>query len=128
MLLKEIKGGLLGVYIYSWNRIELQNRGALHIHLLLWIKVIEAIKNNYINNDYIWARMHPNKEVNDKVKKYQIHTAALICGHHFVQSNLNVKYISTSINGENFKYLKTKKEIEKMSENDQNIFKESTFD
>ena len=52
----------------------MQNRGALHIHLLLWIKVNKAIKNNYINNDYIWARMHPNKEVNDKVKKYQIHT------------------------------------------------------
>ena len=227
--------------MYSWYRVELQNRGALHIHLLLWIKD-DKITKIFNVNDCIRARMHQNTEVNDKVKKYQIHTcqsprcfkygkklftkckygfpfelcpedfldeennlykykrlieddrkivpynptllllwdghmniqfvtkkgleqylvkyiskvepsqfvnykhetsikqflelriisaleaAALICGHHFVQSNLQVKYISTSINGDNFKYLKTKKEISNMSEADNNIFKESTYD
>ena len=57
-----------------------------------------------------------------------IEAAALICGHHFVQSNIQVKYISTSINGDNFKYLKTKKELAKMEENDMNVFKETTYD
>jgi hypothetical protein len=57
-----------------------------------------------------------------------LEAAALICGHHFVQSNLQVKYISTSINGDNFKYLKTKKETSNMSETNDNIFKESTYD
>ena len=35
LLMKEIKNGILGEYTHSWYRVELQNRGALHIHLLL---------------------------------------------------------------------------------------------
>ena len=59
--------------MYSWYRVELQNRGALHIHLLLWIKD-DKITKIFNVNDCIRARMHQNTEVNDKVKKYQIHT------------------------------------------------------
>jgi hypothetical protein len=237
LLLKEIKNGIVGEYIFSWYRVEMQNRGALHIHLLLWVKL-----DKLFTKDLILATMHENTEVSAKVKKYQIHScqsprcfqygkknyskckygfpfdlcvdnyldeinnvykyrrineedknivpynpallllwdghmniqlvtkhgieqylvkyiskvepsqfvnyksqptiknflelriisaleaSSLICGHHFVHSNIQVRYISTSINGDNFKYLKTKKEIENMADEDVNIFKESTYD
>ena len=57
-----------------------------------------------------------------------LEAAAIICEHHFVQSNMQVKYITTSINGDNFKYLKTKRELENMNAEDNNIFKETTYD
>jgi hypothetical protein len=52
-----------------------------------------------------------------------LEAAAIICGHHFVQSNMQVKYITTSING--FKHLKTRRELENMNAEDNNIFKET---
>ena len=85
------------------------------------------------------SKVEPSQFVNYKVqpsvKKFlelrivsSLEAAALICGHHFVQSNMYVKYITTSINGDNFKYLKTKKQIKNMYEEDYSIFKESTYD
>ncbi len=65
-MLKEIKNGLLGEYVYSWYRVELQHRGAFHIHMLLWLN----IKNT--SNELILATMHDNPDVKAKVKKYQI--------------------------------------------------------
>jgi hypothetical protein len=41
---------------------------------------------------------------------------------------MQVKYITTSINGDNFKYLKTKRELENMNAEDNNIFKKTTYD
>jgi hypothetical protein len=67
-MLEENKNGLLGEYVYSWYRVELQHRGALHIHMLLWLN----IKNT--SNELILATMHDNPDVKAKVKKYQIHT------------------------------------------------------
>ena len=43
---------------------------ALHIHLLLWIKMETEI----VNSNIVWATLHENSEVTTKVKKYQIHT------------------------------------------------------
>ena len=57
-----------------------------------------------------------------------LEAAALLCGHHFVQSNIQVKYISSSINGDNFKFLKTKNELAKLDEFDDNVFKDNTYD
>ena len=238
LIMKEIKNGLLGEYTHSWYRVELQNRGAIHIHLLLWVKVQQTL----IHSNLVWATTHENTEVTAKVRKYQMHTcqsprcfkygkrmftkckygfpfdlcdenyldeennlhkykrineedrrivpyhptlllfwdghmniqyvtkkgieqylvkyiskvepsqyvnykpnntvkqflelrvisaleaAALICGHHFVQSNIQVKYITTSINGDNFKYLKTKREVANMNAESNNYFKDSTYD
>ena len=57
-----------------------------------------------------------------------LEASALILGHHFVQSNFRVKYLNTTINGANFKFLKTKKQLNELKTDDENIFKESTFD
>jgi hypothetical protein len=56
-MLKEIKNGLLGEYVYSWYRVELQHRVALYIHMLLWLN----IKNT--SNELILATMHDNPDV-----------------------------------------------------------------
>ncbi len=45
-----------------------------------------------------------------------------------MQSNIQVKYISSSINGDNFKFLKTKNELAKLDEFDDNVFKDNTDD
>ncbi len=34
-----------------------------------------------------------------------IEAAAVVCGHHFVQSTFNVKFLPTDIDGENYKFL-----------------------
>jgi hypothetical protein len=36
ILISQIKKGLLGKCLNYWYRIELQNRGALHVHMLIW--------------------------------------------------------------------------------------------
>jgi hypothetical protein len=41
---------------------------------------------------------------------------------------LQVKYISSSINGDNFKFFKTKNELAKLDEFDDNVFKDNTYD
>jgi hypothetical protein len=83
------------------------------------------------------SKVEPSQYVNYKAKSSiksflelriisALEAAAIICGHHFVQSQ--VKYITTSINGDNLKYLKTKRELENMNADDNNIFKETTYD
>ena len=85
------------------------------------------------------SKVEPSQYVNYKAKSSiksflelriisALEAAAIICGHHFVQSNMQVKYITTSINGDNLKYLKTKRELENMNADDNNIFKETTYD
>ena len=75
-----------------------------------------------------------SRQHNNTVKQFlelsvisALEAAALICGHHFVQSNIQVKYITTSINGDNFKYLKTKREVANMNSESNNYFKDSTY-
>ena len=95
-------------------------------------KGIEQYLVKYISKDE--PSQFVNYKVQPSVKKFlelrivsSLEEAALICGHHFVQSNMYVKYITTSINGDNFKYLKTKIQIKNMCEEEYSIFKESTF-
>ena len=49
--------------------MELQNRGSLHVHLLLWVLPDENISQNLI-----LATTPEHSEITAKVKKYQIHT------------------------------------------------------
>ena len=240
LIISQIKKGLLGKCKNYWYRIELQNRGALHVHMIIWLS--EKIHNNTISACVPIIGDDLIKSIRDKVIKYQVHkcyenrcfssgnnfykkckygfpfdlceedhfdnnsntfkykrineqdksivpynlallelwdghinvqrvtkrgleqylvkyiskvepsyfvkhkksntikdflelrvvssleAAALLCGHHFVQSTFFVKYLNTTINGTNHKFLKTKKELKKLENNDTNIFKYSTYD
>ncbi len=58
----------MGKYSHSWYRIELQNRGALHLHLLLW-----TVPDKKVLNEIILAPMKTHPEVQSKVRNCQIH-------------------------------------------------------
>lgn len=77
LVLNEIKrkNGIFGEVINYWYRVEFQNRGAIHIHMLLWIKndpvensIVCAQIPNYNNNDV------ESTMIKEYVEKYQIHT------------------------------------------------------
>ena len=132
--------------LYKYRRLNNEDRNIVPYNptlLLLWdghINIQKVTKKGI--EEYLVkyiSKVEPSQFINYKsqplIKKFlelriisALEAAALICGHHFVQSNIQVKYISTSINGDNFKYLKTKKELAKMEENDMNVFKETTYD
>ncbi|RNA06979.1 DNA helicase ATP, partial [Brachionus plicatilis] len=242
VLMKEIKSdnGLLGKVENYWTRIECQNRGSLHAHILLWIKNVkkdlvcaeipncsddvsfnvrnlvkkyqihrcvdrrcfrnnkrffkkckygfsfEICENDYIdgNSKYFYKRKknedrdvvpnnpellmlwngHVNlqyctkrgieqylvkyiskvepsfkgkemKSESNQVKNYfdlrivsSVEAAAFVLGHHFVQSNMKVTFIPTSLPGDEFKFLKKREELIEMDPEDQDIFKKSALD
>lgn len=57
-----------------------------------------------------------------------VEAAAFVLGHHFVQSNMKVTFIPTSLPGEEFKFLKKREELIEMDPEDQDIFNQSAYD
>ena len=131
---------------YKYKRIKEEDKNIVPYNptlLLLWdghmnIQLVTKKGLEQYLVKYI-SKVEPSQYVNYKAKSSiksflelrilsALEAAAIICGHHFVQSNMQVKYITTSINGDNFKYLKTKRELENMNAEDNNIFKETTYD
>ncbi|CAF0998397.1 unnamed protein product, partial [Brachionus calyciflorus] len=55
-----------------------------------------------------------------------VEAVAFVFGHHFVQSNIKVSFIPTSLPNEEF--LKKKDELMELDEEDKNIFKDSLYD
>ena len=58
----------MGKYSHSLYRIDSQNRGALHVHLLLL-----TVPDKKVLNEIILATMKTHPEVHSQVRKYQIH-------------------------------------------------------
>jgi hypothetical protein len=74
-------------------------------------------------------------EKTTEVEKYfnlrvvsSIEASAMVLGHHFVQSDVKVLFLDTTLPGKAFKFLKNKEELGKMDPEDDNIFRESLFD
>lgn len=67
LLMQLFKNGLLGELENFWYRIELQNRGSLHAHIILWLK-----DKNY-KKDLITARLPIDPMLKEKVLKFQVH-------------------------------------------------------
>ncbi len=67
LIMQLFKNGLLGELENFWYRIELQNRGSLHAHIILWLK-----DKNY-KKDFITARLPIDPVLKEKVLKYQNH-------------------------------------------------------
>jgi hypothetical protein len=111
--------------LLSWDghmNIQLVTKKGLEQYLVKYISKVEP--SQYVNY-----------KAKSSIKSFlelriisALEAAAIICGHHFEQSNMQVKFITTSINGNNFKYLKTKRELEIMNAENINIFKETTYD
>ena len=53
-----------------WQRIEFQNRGALHVHMLIWVAKEENRHGKIVATV---PRSHREKELRAKVLKYQVH-------------------------------------------------------
>ncbi|CAF0707230.1 unnamed protein product, partial [Brachionus calyciflorus] len=64
------KNGIFGEVRHYWSRIECQNRGALHAHILLWLK---EIRPNLIRADCPSDDDQFSQKLREFVKKYQIH-------------------------------------------------------
>ncbi|RNA26642.1 DNA helicase ATP [Brachionus plicatilis] len=210
--------GIFGEIEHYWRRIECQNRGALHAHMLLWTKnkplgVVRAdipdgndengrkLKNSkckygfpfqlcdndhisadgcryyykrvkkedqlvvpynasllllwggHVNVQYVTERgieqylakyvskIEPTfstvkqTEISTEVRKYfqcrvvsSVEASALVMGHHFVQSNVKVTFIATCFPQDQFKFLRTKKELTRLDPDDDDIFKHSAYD
>ena len=74
ILISQIKKGLLGKCLNYWYRIELQNRGALHVHMLIWNEKDKKKRYNLIDATLPSGSSENSKILRNKVKKLQVHT------------------------------------------------------
>jgi hypothetical protein len=110
---------------YKYKRINEEDRTIVPYNptlLLLWdghmnIQLVTKKRLEQYLVKYI-SKVEPSQYVNYKAKSSiksflelriirTLEAAAIICGHHFVQSNMQVKYITTSINEDNFYCINT---------------------
>ena len=77
--------GLLGELEDSWYTIDIQNRGSLHTHCILWLK------NKQFEKNLITATMSTNNLIQEKIKKYQTHKHRPRC---YLKGNICLKVVT----------------------------------
>jgi hypothetical protein len=77
LVLNEIKkkNGIFGNVEHYWYRVEFQNRGAIHIYMLLWLKEDPVKSQTVCAQIPILTDKEPESSlIKEYVEKYQIHT------------------------------------------------------